>query len=138
MEQTLAIVKPDAVERGLTGKILDRMESNHLKIVALKRKQLTSTEAEGFYQVHRERPFFKDLTTYMSSGPVVLLVLEGTQAISSWRELMGATNPEEAAKGTIRKDFGINIEKNSAHGSDSPETAGFEVPYFFSQIEIQS
>ncbi|NIQ03693.1 MAG: nucleoside-diphosphate kinase, partial [Nitrospinaceae bacterium] len=94
-------------------------ESNHLKIVALKRKQLTSTEAEGFYQVHRERPFFKDLTTYMSSGPVVLLVLEGTQAISSWRELMGATNPEEAAKGTIRKDFGINIEKNSAHGSDS-------------------
>ena len=137
MEKTLAIIKPDAVERNLIGKILERVEERGFKIVALRMKTLSKAEAQGFYHVHEERPFFNDLTAYMSSGPVVLMVLERESAIKGWRELMGATNPTEAEPGSIRKDFALNIEKNSTHGSDAPETAGFEIPYFFSQIEIQ-
>lgn len=138
MERTLAIIKPDAVERNLIGKIIERIESKGFKIAALKKAQLTKDQAEKFYAVHKERPFFEDLTTYMVSSPVILMTLEKDNAIADWRELMGATNPAEAAEGTIRKDFAINLEKNSAHGSDSPETAAFEVPFFFSQTEIFS
>jgi len=137
MEKTLAIIKPDAVERNLIGKILGRTEAEGFKIVAIKMKALSQAEAEGFYHVHKERPFFKDLTGYMSSGPVVLLVLARQNAIAEWRKLMGATNPAEAAPGTLRKEFALNIEKNSTHGSDAPETAAFEIAYFFSQTEIQ-
>ncbi len=136
MENTLAIIKPDAVERNLIGKILERVESNGFRVVAMKRVQLTKSVSEGFYYVHKERPFFNDLTTSMSTGPVVLLVLERQEAISQWRQLMGATNPKDAEAGTIRKDFAIDLEKNSVHGSDSPESAAFEIPYFFSQTEI--
>ncbi len=138
MEKTFAIIKPDAVERNLIGKILERIESNSFRIVAMKRTQLTTEQAQGFFAVHTERPFFDDLTTFMSSGPVVLLVLEKENAITGWRDLMGATNPKDAAEGTIRKDFAIDIERNSSHGSDSPETAQFEISYFFSQLEIIS
>lgn len=137
MEKTFAIIKPDATERNLIGKILERIETRGFKIVAMKMKLLSLAEAEGFYHVHKSRPFFKDLTTYISSGPVVLLVLAKAGAIAGWRELMGATNPAQAAPGTIRKDFALNIEKNSTHGSDAPETAAFEISYFFSEIEIQ-
>ncbi|MFQ5717779.1 MAG: nucleoside-diphosphate kinase, partial [Nitrospinales bacterium] len=136
METTLAIIKPDAVERNLIGKILERMEGRGFEIAAMKMKTLSLQEAEGFYAVHSERPFFNDLTCYMSSGPVVLIVLKRENAIAAWRELMGATNPAEAAPGTIRKDFALDIEKNSTHGSDAPETAAFEISYFFSQTEI--
>lgn len=138
MENTLAIIKPDAVERNLIGKILERVESNGFRVVAMKRAQLSKPVAEGFYHVHKDRPFFNDLTTSMSTGPVVLLVLERQEAISQWRQLMGATNPKDAEPGTIRKDFAIDLEKNSAHGSDSPESARFEISYFFSQTEILS
>ena len=138
MENTLAIIKPDAVERKLIGKILERVESNGFRVVAMKRVQLTKSVSEGFYYVHKERPFFNDLTTSMSTGPVVLLVLERQEAISQWRQMMGATNPKDAEAGTIRKDFAIDLEKNSVHGSDSPESAAFEIPYFFSQTEILS
>ncbi|UCD12226.1 MAG: nucleoside-diphosphate kinase [Nitrospinaceae bacterium] len=138
MEQTLAIIKPDAVERNLIGQILERIESRGFHIVAMKRTLLTLAQAEAFYHVHKARPFFGDLTQYMRSGPVVLLVLERENAIAAWRELMGATNPEEAAEGTIRKDFAINLEKNSAHGSDAPDTAAFEIPFFFNQLEIHA
>ena len=137
MEKTLAIIKPDAVERNLIGKILERIESNGFRIVAMKRAQLTLPVAEGFYAVHKERPFFKDLTTYMCTGPVVLLVLARDNAVPEWRKLMGATNPKDADAGTIRKDFAIDIEKNSVHGSDSAENAAIEISYFFSQTEIQ-
>ncbi len=137
MEKTLAIIKPDAVERNLIGKILERIESNGFRIVAMKRTQLTLPVVEGFYYVHKERPFFKDLTTYMCTSPVVLLVLARDKAIPEWRKLMGATNPKDADPGTIRKDFAIDIEKNSAHGSDSAENAVYEISYFFSQTEIQ-
>lgn len=136
MERTLAIIKPDAVSRNLIGKISERIESKEFKIAAIKKTALSKEQAENFYHVHRERPFFNDLTTYMVSGPVVLMVLEKENAIAGWRELMGATNPADAAEGTIRKDFAINLEKNSAHGSDSPETAAFEISFFFSQTEI--
>lgn len=137
MERTLAIIKPDAVERNLIGKILDRIESKGFRIAAMKRTKLTLEQAEGFYHVHKERPFFKDLTTYMSTGgPVVLLVLQKDNAIADWRQLMGATNPKDAAEGTIRKEFALDIEKNSVHGSDSAENAAFEISYFFSQTEI--
>ncbi|QPJ62771.1 MAG: nucleoside-diphosphate kinase [Candidatus Nitronauta litoralis] len=136
MELTFAIIKPDAVERNLNGKILERIESNGFKIAAMKRARLTQSVAEGFYYVHKERPFFKDLTTFMASGPVTLLVLEAEGAIKKWRDLMGATNPKDAAEGTIRKDFAVDIEKNSVHGSDSAENAAFEISYFFSQTEI--
>ncbi len=133
MEKTLAIIKPDAVERNLIGKILDRIESNGFKITKMKMKRLTKEEAEGFYAVHKERPFFKDLTEYMVSGPVALMVLERENAIALWRELMGATNPKDAAMGTIRREFAIDLEKNSSHGSDSPENAAFEISYFFGE-----
>lgn len=136
MERTLAIIKPDAVERGFTGKIFDRIEGKGLKIIAIKMIHLTKKEAEGFYKVHAQRPFFPSLTTYMSSGTVVIAVLEGKDAIKKWRDLMGATNPKDAAAGTIRKDFAVDIEKNSVHGSDSSESASYEIPYFFSSIEI--
>ena len=138
MEKTLAIIKPDAVERNLIGKILERIESNGFRIVAMKRAQLTLPVAEGFYAVHKERPFFKDLTNYMCTGPVVLLVLTRDNAVPEWRKLMGATNPKDADAGTIRKDFAIDIEKNSVHGSDSAENAAIEISYFFSQTEIQN
>ncbi|MEE3253922.1 MAG: nucleoside-diphosphate kinase [Nitrospinota bacterium] len=138
MERTFAIIKPDAVERNLIGKILERIESNGFKIAAMKKIRLSKAQAEGFYYVHKERPFFASLTEFMCSGPVVLLVLEKEGAISAWRDLMGATNPEEADAGTIRKDFALNIEKNSTHGSDSAENAVFETSYFFSETEILS
>lgn len=136
MEQTFAIIKPDAVERNLVGKILERIESSGFRITALKRARLTLEQAKGFYYVHRERPFFNDLTNYMVSGPVVLMTLEADGAVKKWRDLMGATNPKDAAAGTIRKDFAVDIEKNSVHGSDSGENAAFEVSFFFSQTEI--
>ncbi len=138
MGRTFAIIKPDAVERNLIGKILERIESNGFRIAAMKKIQLSKAQAEGFYYVHKERPFFGSLTEFMCSGPVVLLVLEKEGAISAWRDLMGATNPEEAGAGTIRKDFALNIEKNSTHGSDSAENAVFEISYFFSETEILS
>jgi nucleoside-diphosphate kinase len=131
MEQTLAIIKPDAVERNLTGRILERIESNGFKIVKMRMAHLSEEESKGFYDVHKERPFFGDLTKFMSSGPVVIMVLEKENAILGWRELMGATNPKDANLGTIRREFAIDLEKNSSHGSDSPETAKFEISYFF-------
>lgn len=137
MEKTLAMIKPDAVERNLIGKILERIESNGFRIVAMKRIQLTLPVAEGFYYIHKERPFFKDLTSYMCTGPIVTLVLARDNAILEWRKLMGATNPNDADAGTIRKDFAVDIEKNSVHGSDSAENAVDEISYFFSQTEIQ-
>ena len=136
MGRTFAIIKPDAVERNLIGKILERIESNGFKITGMKKTQLSQKEAKGFYYVHKERPFFDSLTEFMCSGPVVLLVLEKENAITAWRDLMGATNPEDAKEGTIRKDFALSIEKNSTHGSDSAENAAYEVSYFFSETEI--
>ena len=136
MERTFAIIKPDAVERSLIGKILERIESNGFKIAGMKKTQLSQKEAKGFYYVHKERPFFDSLTEFMCSGPVVLLVLEKENAITAWRDLMGATNPEDAKEGTIRKDFALSIEKNSTHGSDSAENAAYELSYFFSETEI--
>lgn len=135
-ERTLSIIKPDGVAKGVIGKIMDRFESNGLKIAAVKMARLSPAEAEGFYYVHRERPFFGSLVEFMTSGPVVLMVLEGDNAIGKNRELMGATNPAQAAEGTIRKDFATDIERNTVHGSDSPESAAFEIPYFFSATEI--
>lgn len=135
IEQTLAIVKPDGVARNLIGEIIRRIESNGLTIKAMKMAHLSKKQAEGFYAVHKERPFFNSLTTFMSEGPVVLMILSGDGAISSWRNLMGATDPSKAAPGTIRKEFGISIERNTTHGSDGPETAAFETAYFFSQVE---
>jgi len=136
MERTLSIIKPDAVSRNLTGAILKMIQDSGLKIVALKMLQLTKAEAEGFYAVHKERPFFVDLVAFMTSGPVVVSILEGDDAIARYRKLMGATNPEKAEAGTIRKTYAINIEKNSVHGSDAPETAAFETAYFFSTLEM--
>lgn len=136
MERTLAIIKPDAVLRNLIGNIISRIESNEFNVVAIKRTWLTKGLAERFYDVHKERPFFNSLTDFMSSGPVVLMVLEHDNAIMGWRELMGATNPAEAAEGTIRKEFGLDLERNSSHGSDSPENAAFEIKFFFSETEI--
>jgi nucleoside-diphosphate kinase len=135
-EQTLSIIKPDAVERNLIGEILKRIEEAGLKIKALKMLHLTKKQAEGFYEVHKEKPFFDSLTDYMSSGPVVVAVLEGEDAIKRYRELMGATNPKEAKEGTIRKDFALDIEKNSVHGSDSEENAKKEISYFFNRLEV--
>ena len=136
MERTLSIVKPDGVGKNLVGEVLRRFEEKGMSIVALKRIHLSKTQAEGFYQVHRERPFFSSLTDFMSSGPCVVMVLEGDGAISRVRAIMGATNPEEAEPGTIRKDFASGIEKNIVHGSDSPESAAYEIGYFFSELEI--
>lgn len=135
-ELTFSIVKPDAVEAGQAGSILQMIIDAGLKIRAMKMIRLTREQAEGFYAVHRERPFFKDLVTYMISGPVVVSVLEGDNAISRYRELMGATDPAKAAEGTIRKRFGKNIEANACHGSDGPDTAKAEVSYFFSRLEM--
>ena len=136
MERTFAIIKPDAVERSITGKVVDRIEAAGFKVIGMKKLLLSKTEAEGFYYVHKERPFFNDLCTFMSRSPVVVLALERDNAIVAWRELMGATNPANAEAGTIRKEFGVSIEENTVHGSDSPESAAFEIPYFFSQLEL--
>jgi nucleoside-diphosphate kinase len=136
VQRTLSILKPDATRRNLTGQINARFESAGLRIVAQKRLQLTQAQAEGFYAVHSERPFFGDLCAFMTSGPVVAQVLEGENAVEANRNIMGATNPANADEGTIRKDFGESIEANSAHGSDSAENAAIEIAYFFSQTEI--
>lgn len=136
VERTLSIIKPDATRRNLTGAINMRFENAGLRIVAQKRIWVTQKQAEKFYAVHAERPFFNDLCSFMCSGPIVVQVLEGSHAISKNREIMGATNPANAAAGTIRKDFAESIEANSVHGSDSPETAKSEIPFFFSELEI--
>ena len=136
MERTLAIIKPDATGRGLTGEILKRIHEAKFQIVAIKSLRLTRAEAEGFYAVHRERPFFKDLTEFMSSGTIVVMVLEAEGAIARWRETMGATDPAKAAPGTIRKALGSSIQLNCTHGSDAPETAAFEIAYFFSGTDL--
>jgi len=135
-EKTLSIIKPDGVARGLIGEVVKRFESAGIRIVAMKMVHMTRGQAEGFYAVHRERPFFDSLTTFMSSGPAVVMVLEGDNVIARNRELMGATNFKDAAEGTIRRDFATDIEKNVVHGSDAPETAAFEIAYFFNQFEI--
>ncbi len=136
VERTLSIIKPDAVANNHIGEIYARFEKAGLRIVAAKMLHLTREEAEGFYAVHRERPFFKDLVAFMTSGPVMVQVLEGENAIAKNREIMGATNPKEAAPGTIRADFASSIDENAVHGSDAPETAAQEIAYFFSSIEI--
>lgn len=136
VERTLSIIKPDATRRNLTGKINARFEENGLRIIAQKRIQLTRTQAEAFYAVHKERSFFGDLCEFMTSGPVVAQVLQGEDAIAQNRKIMGATNPANADEGTIRKDFAENVEANSVHGSDSPENAAIEISFFFSEIEI--
>ncbi|HHN65172.1 MAG TPA: nucleoside-diphosphate kinase [Nitrospirae bacterium] len=138
MERTLSIVKPDGVKRGLIGEVISRFEKAGLRIVALKMLKLSKEQAMGFYIVHKDRPFYNSLTDFMSEGPIVVMVIEGEDAISKVREIMGATNPEEAAPGTIRADFASDIERNIVHGSDSPESAGFEISYFFSSLEINS
>jgi nucleoside-diphosphate kinase len=135
IEQTLAIIKPDAVSRGLIGKILARVEEQGFRVRALRMVQLSKQTAQAFYQVHAERPFYESLTTYMSSGPVVPMLLERENAIQSLRDLMGATNPQQAAPGTIRRDYGENIERNAIHGSDAVATASVEIAFFFSQFE---
>ena len=136
LERTFSIIKPDATKRNLTGKIIDRFESNGLRVVASKRLHMSREQAEGFYAVHKERPFFGELVSFMISGPVVVQVLEGENAIAKNREIMGATNPADADEGTIRKDFAESIEANSVHGSDAPETAAEEIKFFFSHDEI--
>ena len=136
LERTLSILKPDAVEKGATGAILARFEEAGLRILALKKIQMTEQQARGFYAVHKERPFFADLVSFMTSGPVVVSVLEGEGAIAKNRDLMGPTNSTEAPPGTIRGDFGTDIERNAAHGSDAPETARIEIAYFFNAAEI--
>lgn len=135
MERTLVIIKPDAVQRRLVGAIVSRIEKEGFTIRAMRLRHLTKDEAEGFYDVHRERPFFGSLTDFMSSGPCVPMVLEKEGAIAAWRQVMGATNPEEAEAGTIRNQFGEGVERNSTHGSDAPETAAFEIGYFFDESE---
>ena len=136
MERTFAIIKPDAVRARMTGKIIQRIEDEGFQIRAMRMVSLSKREAEGFYAVHRERPFFASLTAFMSSGPVVVLALEAPDAIKKWRTLMGATDPAKADPGTLRKEFGRSIENNATHGSDAPETASFEVAYFFPGIEF--
>ena len=138
LERTLAIIKPDAVERRLAGKIIQRIEAEGFQIRAMKRVRLSRTDAEGFYAVHRERPFFGSLTAFMSSGPAIVMVLEAPDAIRKWRTLMGATDPAKAEAGTLRKEFGASIENNATHGSDAPETATFELGYFFPGMELAS
>ena len=135
-ERTLAIIKPDAVERHLTGAILQRIEQSGFQIRAMRRLHLSQKQAEGFYAVHRERPFFGSLTAFMSSGPAVVVVLEAPDAIKKWRTLMGATDPAKADAGTLRKEFAQSIERNATHGSDAPETAAFELGYFFRGMEL--
>jgi nucleoside-diphosphate kinase len=137
-ERTLSIIKPDAVQKNAIGDILRRFENAGLKIAATKLISLSKAEAQGFYAVHKERPFFDSLTTFMSSGPVLVSVLEGEDAIQTNRRLMGATDPAKADAGTIRKDWATDVEKNAVHGSDSPDTAKWEIAYFFGELEIQS
>ena len=136
MERTLSIIKPDAVGRGLMGEVIKRLESNDIQIKAMKMLHMTSPQAEGFYVVHKERPFFNSLCEFMSSGPAVVMVLEGEDVIKRYRTLMGATNFKDAEEGTIRRDFATDIEKNVVHGSDAPETAAVEINYFFNSFEI--
>ena len=138
IERTLSIIKPDGLEKGVIGKIIARFEEKGLKPIAARLASLSTAEAEGFYAVHRERPFFKDLVKFMTSGPVLLMVLEGEGAIAKNREVMGATNPANAAPGTIRKDFATDVEKNTVHGSDSADNAKIEIAYFFRETEIHS
>ena len=138
MERTLAIIKPDGVGRGLIGEVIKRLEANNIAIIAMKMLHLTKKQAQGFYAVHRERPFFASLTDFMSSGAVVVMVLEGEEVIAKYRQLMGATDYKEAEEGTIRREFATNIEKNVVHGSDSPESADFEIKYYFNSFEIVS
>ena len=135
-ERTLAIIKPDAVERRLSGKIIQRIEEEGFQIRAMKRVSLSKAQAEGFYAVHRERPFFGSLTAFMSSGPAIVLVLEAPDAIRKWRTLMGATDPAKADAGTLRKTFAESIERNTTHGSDALETAAYEIGYFFPGVEL--
>lgn len=137
-ERTLSIIKPDAVAKDVIGKIITRFEENGLRPIALKMKKLDKKEAEGFYDIHRGKPFFEDLVAYMISGPVIVQVLEGESAILKNRELMGATNPTEAKEGTIRRDFATSIEANAVHGSDAPDTAQREIAYFFEESELYS
>ena len=136
MERTLSIIKPDGVAKGLIGEVVKRFETAGIKVAAMKMIHMSKEQAQGFYAVHKERPFFGSLTEFMSSGPAVVMVLEGENVIAKNRELMGATNYKDAAEGTIRRDFASDIEKNIVHGSDAPETAAFEIGYFFNQLEI--
>jgi nucleoside-diphosphate kinase len=136
MQTTFAIIKPDAVKAGQVGKIIQRIEEAGFRIRAMQLRSLSKRDAEGFYAVHRERPFFASLTAFMSSGPVVVLALEAPDAIKKWRALMGATDPAKAEAGTLRKEFGASIEHNATHGSDAPETAAFETGYFFAGIDL--
>ena len=135
-ERTFAIIKPDAVERHLAGRIIQRIEDEGFQIRAMRRVQLSRAQAEGFYAVHRERPFFAGLTAFMSSGPAIVLVLEAPDAIKKWRTLMGATDPAKADAGTMRKEFAQSIERNATHGSDAPDTAAYEIGYFFPGIDL--
>jgi len=135
-QRTLAIIKPDAVERKLAGRILQRIEDEGFTVRAMRRIHLTDQQAGGFYAVHSERPFFASLTSFMASGPAIVLVLEAEDAIKKWRSLMGATNPANAEAGTMRKEFAESIERNATHGSDAPETAAFEIGYFFAGIDL--
>jgi nucleoside-diphosphate kinase len=137
-ERTLAIVKPDAVAKGVTGRIISRIEQAGFRIVAAKLIHMSFDEAAGFYAVHRERPFFRSLCEFMTQGPCVPMVLEGERVIQRWREIMGATDPRKAAPGTIRAELAASIEANAVHGSDSPESAAYEIPYFFSSFEIHA
>ncbi len=136
MERTLGIIKPDAVGAGQTGEIIAIIQKSGFRIVGMKMKRLSQLEAEEFYSVHRERPFYGSLVKFMTEGPVVVMVLEAPEAIKKWRDTMGATNPANAAEGTIRKRFAQSIERNCVHGSDAPETAGVEIPFFFSTAEL--
>ena len=135
-EKTLAIIKPDAVGRDVIGQIISRAEATGLSIIAAKMVKLTTEQGERFYQVHREKTFFESLTRYMSEGPILVMVLQGDGAISRWREVMGLTDPSQAREGSIRRSFGLDVERNSVHGSDSPETAQFEIGYFFEAQEL--
>ncbi|MFA5904313.1 MAG: nucleoside-diphosphate kinase [Desulfobacula sp.] len=137
MERTLSIIKPDGVAKNVIGDVIKRFENSGIKIAAMKMIQLTKTQAQGFYAVHKERPFFNSLTDFMTSGPIVVMVLEGKDVIAKNRELMGATNFKDAKEGTIRREYATDIEKNVVHGSDAPETAAFEIKYFFNDLEIQ-
>jgi nucleoside-diphosphate kinase len=136
IQRTLSIVKPDAVAKNAIGGVLGLVEKAGLKVIAAKMIHMSRSQAEGFYAVHRERPFFNDLTTFMSEGPVLVSVLEGENAIERYRDVLGATNPDKAAPGTVRKLYGTNIERNAAHGSDAPETAAVEIAYFFNALEL--
>ncbi len=138
VERTLAIIKPDSLEKGIIGEINKRIEDANLQIVGMKMLHLDETRAKGFYNVHEDKPFFGSLVKFMTSGPCVVMVLQGENAIAKWRETTGVTNPEEAAEGTIRCDFGTNIERNAVHGSDAKDTAAFEISYFFEPNEIVS